>query len=360
MMLGHTAPETLWIDLGVPRHAAGKATVAADAVAAEQAISTGTDTPRFVEHLHRLTQAYFAASDALVGRWSVMATVGGVDLTVARALEPHVDALSILEEAGSPLLQHADRHIWGVFAAESAGARLTAEQVGGRWVVDGSKPWCSLPRLADRALTTAWTSPTTRRLFAVRTGEAEVGDDPWVARGLTAVGSPTLTFRRAEAVPVGDDDWYLSRAGFAAGGVRVAAIWFGAAVALGRGLRTAAGRRAVDQIGLMHLGAVEASLHQARAVLADAATRLHLGPSGNSQASPALAIVALHARRSVRAAAEDVLARTAHALGPSPLVRDEHHARRVADLHVYLRQEHAQRDEAALGKHVLDHGGLIL
>jgi hypothetical protein len=49
-----------------------------------------------------------------------------------------------------------------------------------------------------------------------------------------------------------------------------------------------------------------------------------------------------------------VLERVGHALGPAPLARDERHARRVADLQLYLRQHHAERDEAALGRAVLD------
>jgi len=39
--------------------------------------------------------------------------------------------------------------------------------------------------------------------------------------------------------------------------------------------------------------------------------------------------------------------------GPGPLATDEDHARRVADLELYLRQWHAERDQAALGEDVL-------
>ena len=38
-----------------------------------------------------------------------------------------------------------------------------------------------------------------------------------------------------------------------------------------------------------------------------------------------------------------------HALGPAPLAFDEEHARRVADLTLYIRQHHGDRDLAALG-----------
>jgi hypothetical protein len=47
-----------------------------------------------------------------------------------------------------------------------------------------------------------------------------------------------------------------------------------------------------------------------------------------------------------------VLDRTGRALGAGPLSRDEAHGRRVADLTVYLRQHHAERDLAALGRMV--------
>lgn len=52
-------------------------------------------------------------------------------------------------------------------------------------------------------------------------------------------------------------------------------------------------------------------------------------------------------------AAETVLTTVDHALGPGPLVADEEHAARVADLHLYLRQWHAERDLAALGSSLL-------
>ncbi len=47
-------------------------------------------------------------------------------------------------------------------------------------------------------------------------------------------------------------------------------------------------------------------------------------------------------------AAETVLREVGHALGPAPLAFDEEYARRVADLTLYVRQHHAERDLAAL------------
>ena len=41
--------------------------------------------------------------------------------------------------------------------------------------------------------------------------------------------------------------------------------------------------------------------------------------------------------------------RTARALGPAPLCQDAQHAKRVADLTIYVRQSHAERDLERLG-----------
>jgi len=55
-------------------------------------------------------------------------------------------------------------------------------------------------------------------------------------------------------------------------------------------------------------------------------------------------------RATVARACEDVLERAGHALGPAPLALDAAHAKRVADLQLYVRQHHAERDLASLGE----------
>jgi hypothetical protein len=60
-------------------------------------------------------------------------------------------------------------------------------------------------------------------------------------------------------------------------------------------------------------------------------------------------------RRVVAGTTEEVLERVGHALGPAPMALEEEHAGRVADLQLYVRQEHAERDAAQLGRHLLDH-----
>ena len=61
-------------------------------------------------------------------------------------------------------------------------------------------------------------------------------------------------------------------------------------------------------------------------------------------------LIARRVRAVVETAVDEAVTRTGRALGPAPLVLDAAHAKRVADLTVYVRQSHAERDLAALGK----------
>lgn len=61
-------------------------------------------------------------------------------------------------------------------------------------------------------------------------------------------------------------------------------------------------------------------------------------------------LVASRVRTIVAHAAEQALRSSDHALGPAPLVGDAAHARRVADLGLYLRQHHGERDTARIGR----------
>jgi hypothetical protein len=62
--------------------------------------------------------------------------------------------------------------------------------------------------------------------------------------------------------------------------------------------------------------------------------------------------LAARVRAAVEAAATEVLDRVGRACGAEPLGHDGGHAKRVADLTVYLRQSHAERDLAGLGSRV--------
>ena len=262
--------------------------------------------------------------------------------------------MAVLAEAGSPDLSRVGvdaASSFGVFAANGPGTGLTAEDgPDGGPRVSGTRPWCSLAGVLSHALVTVG-APDRPELHAVPLRHPGVVAEPtrWVARGLSAIRTSTLRLDGVPSVRVGPAGWYLERPGFAWGGVGVAAVWFGAAAALAGALPEAARRREPDQVALMHLGHVDRALHAALLALRDAAAVIDARPRTSRPA-----VVAGRVRAVVADAAEQVLTVVGHALGPSPLTHDEEHARRVADLTVYLRQHHAERDLARLGRLCLD------
>lgn len=299
-----------------------------------------------------------AGSAQTLRLFETLASLAAADLTAARVAEAHLDALAILDQAGVEPAElvagGGTAPSWGVFAAEGAGSRLDATPVaeargadGEPWRIDGTKPWCSLAGSLSHALVTAHTSPSTRRLFLVDLADPgiTVRTDAWVGRGLPAVPSGPVEFRGVAARPVGDDDWYLRRPGFAWGGIGVAACWWGGAVGLARRVWESVLEREPDQIALAHLGALDIALTSAGVSLAAAAAAIDAGDAVGDQG----ALLAARVRGQVARVVDEVVTRTGRALGPAPLAFDARHASRVADLQLYVRQHHAERDDAALG-----------
>jgi hypothetical protein len=130
----------------------------------------------------------------------------------------------------------------------------------------------------------------------------------------------------------------------------VAAVWYGGSVGVARRLLQAAWKRPPDQIALMHLGNVDAALAGARTMLADAARLIDEGHARGKAGN----LIAHRVRQVVADAAEVVLRAVDHGLGPAPLALEPEHAGRVADLRLYLRQHHAERDAAALGQQAVE------
>jgi hypothetical protein len=275
-------------------------------------------------------------------RWAVLAAVARHNLTTARVLEAHSDALAILAEAGEPV----PGGTWGVFAAEAAEHRLETADRRGQTVLTGVKPWCSIAADLDAALVTAHTGQD-RQLFRVSLRDSSVTAGPpthWVARGLRTVTSVAVRFDRTPARAVGAPGWYLTRPGFAWGGMGVAACWHGGARGLQASLEhKSAGR--TGELAALHIGTVDAALHASAAVLAHAAAAIDAGQAQGADGE----ILALRVRAVVADTVERTIRQAGHALGPGPLAFDEDYARRVADLELYIRQHHAERDLARLG-----------
>ncbi len=283
-------------------------------------------------------------------RWEALATLAAHDVAAARAVEPHLDALGILHEANVSRLDaetdDVTELLWGVFAAEGGDEPLTATTADdGSVTLSGRKPWCSLAGRLDVALVTArlHNAGGERGLFAVRLDGpgVDVDDAAWFARGLTEIPSGPVRFTAVPAEPIGAAGWYLEREGFAWGGVGVAACWYGGAVGIARRVHAAV-VDASNPHSLAHLGAIDELLQSARRALHEAAQLVAVEGIDAR-------VVAKRVRATVARASDEIMVRALRALGPAPLALDAAFAKRVADLQLYLRQHHAERDEASLG-----------
>jgi alkylation response protein AidB-like acyl-CoA dehydrogenase len=283
-------------------------------------------------------------------RWFAFEALGGRDLSLARLSEGHADAVAILAELGGPEPGEGSR--WGVWAARPPGPGLVARQVDGCWRVSGVKQYCSGARSCTDALVTA-TAPDGERLFAVSTRSVEPLPGTWPATGMAGSDTLNLRFRSVQVQAVGQAGSYVTRPGFAHGGVGVAACWYGGARAVGYTLASAAANRDIGPHALAHLGAVDIALRSAKTALDDSAAEIDADPLDHKSGGRALA---LRVRALVEATATEVMHRVGRSLGAGPLSHDEAHGRRVADLTVYLRQHHAERNLAELGAVVAESG----
>jgi alkylation response protein AidB-like acyl-CoA dehydrogenase len=283
-------------------------------------------------------------------RWAGLADLAAADLSLARLAEGHADAVAILAELDGPPPPAGSR--WGVWAAQPPGPGLAATHAARGWRLSGTKRYCSGARACTHVLVTAG-APDGPRLFALPTDGLAPVPSSWPATGMAGSDTLDVGFDDVPAEPVGPPGGYTGRPGFSHGGVGVAACWHGGARAVGATLLEAARSRDVGPHALAHLGAVDVALHGARAALEAAADEIDDDPHDLGGAGAARA---LRVRAQVEQAAAEVLARTGRALGAGPLSHDEAHSRRVADLTVYLRQQHAERDLAQLGALAAERG----
>lgn len=278
-----------------------------------------------------------------------LTALGRADLVAARLAEGHVDAVAIRAELGDAPAGDAGQtppgESWGVWAAAPSSVR--AEHGPSGWRLTGDRPWCSGAEWCTDALVTA-AAPDGIRLFAVANTapHAQPLDGTWPAVGMAGSDSRTIRFTDAPARPVGGPGSYVERPGFWHGGIGVAAVWYGGALGVADKLRYAA--KELSPHALAHLGAVDVVLGAAGAVLAEAAAAIDADPAADQHR------LALRVRATVEMAATAVLDRVGRALGAGPLCQDAEHARRVADLTVYLRQSHAEGDLEQLGRLLID------
>jgi len=309
--------------------------------------------------LKRLIDADFACLPLpghghTIDRWRVLAAVGARDLSLAKLFEGHTDALAILAEAQAQAQSSAATataarpvpgSIWATWCAEPPEARLLASaRPDGSVALSGRKAWCSGAHAVSHAVVSCWNQDGQAVLAAVELRQAGVSitDNGWNAVGMRATASVDIDFDGVIATPLGGPGFYVARAGFWHGGAGVAACWFGAATRLAATLGARVAARP-DPHRLAQLGAITVALQSCAALMRETAAAIDRAPHASAM------LGALSVRLSVEAAATQTLELAGRALGAGPLCKDPHSARLFADLPVYLRQSHAERDQEAVG-----------
>lgn len=293
-----------------------------------------------------LTELPYPGQGATLQRWQALAQVAAADLALAKLFEGHTDAHAILHELGADTNRVAG--LWAVWAAEPPQARV---EIAGRThdqvVLCGRKAWCSGAAHVDHAVMTVWDEQGHPQLvtLAMQQPGVRVTDQGWQAVGMAAADSVEIVLEEALGQCIGDTSVYVERPGFWHGAAGVAACWYGAGAALGRHAHCHARR---DAHGLAHLGVLDKALASARDALRDCARWIDRHPRQDAE----------YQARRVRAVVEDVLdtviRHAGRALGATPYCRDPHFARLMADLPVFLRQSHAERDLQRLGELALE------
>jgi hypothetical protein len=231
---------------------------------------------------------------ATAQRWERLLDWGRADLPLARLAEGHTDALAILREAGARPVPDA---LYGVWAARSGGTGAELGDGPGAGTLRGTVRFCSGAHLLDRALVVAATP-----------GGSRVTDLDLSASGVRPV----------------DDSWQ-------APGMRDSDTQPG---------------HGVEQSRLAHLGALHASVSASRALLDATAAAIDADPTSPHRT----AVWTL--RSAVERTCRDVLEVTPRAAGVAALTRSPL-GQQLADLGIYVRQHHGERDLAALGQSVL-------
>lgn len=285
-------------------------------------------------------------------RWNRLAEWARHDLAFARVAEGHADAVALLAEAGREPVAGALYGMWPG-PADVPGAELLRSR--GALRLSGTVRACAGARIVDRAVVAADAperpaeGPSAGLLLvdvAVTPPEAQPDPDTWQTAAMDA--SDTLDVDFTDLVVeggdiVGDAGWYRSRPGFVIGMAGRAAIWWGGA----DGLLS----RATDHLPaepdahqLAHLGELRGLLSAARALVAETGAAIDANPRIHHVVRVA------ELRSAVERVVREVVERVPRMLGPGPLSRDAELARKLADLGLFVRQHHGERDHAELGR----------
>lgn len=273
---------------------------------------------------------------------------GRADLSFVRIAEAHTDAVAILAAAGRSPRPGA---LYGVWASEAPGRRVTFEGDGTAGRLVGEKAFCTGVELCDSALVTVWAEREARPLLvevdvadALARGTATADTSGWSTDAFAATSTGSIVFRSSPLerdAQVGPPGWYLDRPGFWHGALGPAAAWVGGAIGLvdvaERAVRRSSHARA-------ELGALRALGWALESYLDTAGAEIDRDPTDVIAAQERALIV----RHLVDRDVGSIVAHFGRAVGPVPMAFDPDVARRLAEVQLYVRQFHGADDLAEI------------
>lgn len=278
--------------------------------------------------------------------------LGRRSIPCGRLAEGHVDALRILQQAGRTPEPGA---LYGVWASRSRGAAVTAcsaDENGGALLLSGTMPFASGCGVLDRSLVTVVTDtePAQNLLVDAPVEHWKYDQDSWCSDAMTVSRSFTLLLD-AEPVPadavVGEPGFYLERPAFLPGGVGVAAVWTGGAQAVLDMLVGWLSAGTLDQAQSMRIGGIALEVDTCCALLDRAAVALDSPADLTPDETAALCTFT---RAGIGAAVRRVLQTARDCAGPAGAAHVPQLSGAIADLDLYVRQQHADRDLYSLGQ----------
>lgn len=290
-----------------------------------------------------------------IGRLRFLSTVARRDLGLARLIEGHLDATQILHEAGSPAEHGKLYAIWASGGPADTTALVEGGANDGKASLTGSKPFCSGSDLVDRALIYVYPAEQLVDVNVRWAGSRDLLNfeaGQWSSTAFAQTHTWTVSFKGLavdESNRIGGHKWYFNRAGFCLGAFAPAACWAGGAMGLVDSVRQ---RTLKDGHDRAHLGAMVSSVCSMDAMLAWAADQIDTDPDN---IAGSMFPTALLARHHIERACTEIMDRFGRTLGPRPFAFESVTARRIAELTLYIRQCHAERDLEELGHYLEKH-----